>query len=200
MAKAKKIKVFSCDPGTKNFAMSLIEGTVTDQGLKIKILGTCMLDETLQDLTKDVAPTLRKFHKRMDFIRTKHKPKLTCFERFQSRGLKGKTIEAIGYMLGVIGMTFRKTDPRFILASTWKNRINKIDGVDLKEIYKGWGLTSSAKSYTGKRDHELDAVLIGIYHLHQHLGMEDFEIFKNIPLENFKEHFLNAPVLELPKL
>ena len=200
MPKYKKIKVFSCDPGTKNFAMSVIEGTVTESGLKIKIIGTCMLNETLQDLTKNVAPVLRDFNKRMRFIKKEHKPKLACFERFQSRGLKGKTIEAIGYMLGVIGITFRRANPRFILASTWKNRINKIDGVVLNDIYKGWGLTSKAKSYTGKRDHELDAVLIGIYHLHQHLGMEDFEIFKNIPLENFKEHFLNAPTLELPKL
>lgn len=194
---SKKIRVFSCDPGTKNFAMSVIEGTYDGKGLKIKILGTCMLEETLQDLTKDVSPVLQMFNKRMRKIRRKYKPNLTCFERFQSRGLKGKTIEAIGYMLGVIAITFRKSDPQFILASTWKNRINKIDGVVLNDIYKEWGLTSKAKTYTGKRDHELDAVLIGIYKLHKELGLEDFEIFKKVPIEKFKQKFLDAPTLKL---
>ena len=173
---------------------------MTDKGLRIKIIGTDMVPVTLKNMKSGVAAQLVSYVKLLKYVKKKYRPKVTCFERYQSRGLKGNTIEAIGYMMGVTAMTFKRTDPQFILASTWKNQINRIDGIDLKEIYRGWGLTSKAKTYKGKRDHELDALLIGIYKLHQHFGLEDFEVFRRIPLEDFKQNFLNSPSLNLPKL
>lgn len=196
---SKSVTVFSCDPGTQNFACSVMQGRLTKTGLEINIIGTAMVPVTLKDMKANVAEQLIKFRNLMRHVKKVHSPNITCFERYQSRGLKGNTIEAIGYMMGVVAMVFRKTDPQFILASTWKNRANRIDGVDLKEIYKGWGLTSMAKAYTGKRDHELDALLIGLYKIHQHFGLEDFVMLDRMPLEEFKEMFLNCPKLELPE-
>lgn len=189
-----KIVVFSCDPGTKNFACSLTEYTYNKNKItKVKILGTCMLEETLQDLTNNVSGTLSLFRKRIRKMVKGKNVGAVCFERFQSRGLKGKTIEAIGFMLGQLAYVFKKKDPVFILASTWKNRINRFEGIKLNDVYKSYMLTRVASP---KKDHELDAVLIGMYRIHKMLGFADFSYFDDNDFDDFMQNFLKAPTIE----
>tara|TARA_Y100001963_G_scaffold160259_1_gene269830 strand:- start:1865 stop:2446 length:582 start_codon:yes stop_codon:yes gene_type:complete len=189
-----KLTVFSCDPGTENFACSIVEIEYNKTRIKkIKIIGTCMLKDTLQDLTKNVDQSLAVFRKRIRKISKQAKTlDAVCFERFQSRGLKGKTIEAIGFMLGQLAYIFKKLDPTFILASTWKNRINAINDMKLDDVYKKYALK---RVITDKTEHELDAVLIGIYRAHKVLGLTDFEYFKTNDFHEFVEDFLKAPNL-----
>jgi hypothetical protein len=191
------VTVFSCDPGTKNFACSVIKGRFDGTNLRVKIVGTCMLPEevVLIDLTKNVGGKLSIFSKHIRRIIKKYGPDIACFERYQSRGLKGKTIEAIGYMLGVLGMMFKHGDPQYILAATWKTRINRFPDIDLKKIEKKYGLTTSKKDYRGKRNHEMDSVLIGLYKMHKHFGLRDFQIFEEVDFTVFMDRFINSPEL-----
>lgn len=189
-----KITVFSCDPGTKNFACALTEYTYNKNRItNVRIIGTCMFEETLTSLKEDVTESLALFRKKMRKLVKGQDIGAVCFERFQSRGLKGTTIENINFMLSQLAYVFKKHDPMFILASTWKNRINKFDGIALKEVYKDYHLTRVAST---KKDHELDAVLIGMYRVHKLLGFPDFDYFEKNDFAKFMKNFLAAPTLK----
>ena len=190
------VTVISGDPGSKNFAISVIEGALVEGKVKIRLHGTTMLPEEarLFDLTKDIQIPLGNYRNVLrNLAREYGSPAAVCFERFQTRGILGKTIECISMMNAVPPLIFGKADVRVITAATWKNRINRF--IDLKASYKEYKLTRVASL---KRDHELDACLIGIYMIHKHFDVPDFQIFENDGnFHRFMEKFLESPDLEL---
>lgn len=217
--KVEQVTMFSADPGTKNFAITVLRGTCTstftftpvkvgnrthkrrhvDKKLEIEILGTGMIehDKLLYNVVEAQAE-LMAFEENLRNILAPYEPIGAVFmERFQSRGNGGSTIEAINMGLGRVSSMFNHlgpTYPKFITAATWKNRVNK--KFDLKHEYKNQGLTSKAKSYVGPTEHQLDSTLIGVYGLHQYFGIEDFEVFdEDGYFEKFMEEFKAYPKL-----
>lgn len=81
-------------------------------------------------------------------------------ERFQTRGIGGPTIEMVSMMNGITATLCHSNNIKFryVVASQWKNEINKIG--DLEAIYdyaKQFGLTP----------HECDSTGIALYQLHK---------------------------------
>ncbi len=185
-----KYTVISADPGTKNFAFAVTEHQLVKGKLRSKIIATGMVEQTITTMGDGLLEEMRVFEQTLIAMREKYKPDHVFFERFQSRGLKGTTIECINVMLGIMVRTFRKEEPKLLLASTWKNRINK--RVDLKATYKDYKLTSKKSP---KTQHELDATLIGFYGVTRLLGMSDFENFTESNWDSFINWFLTRPNL-----
>lgn len=183
--------ILSADPGTKNFAFAITEHKSSKGKIKSKIIATGMLTDVLiLDLKDDVAAKVMRFEKALIELRERYSPDYVFFERFQSRGLKGTTIECINIMLAIMIRVFRKQKPILLLASTWKNRIGK--KVDLKSSYKDFGLT---RKHSPKTPHELDATLIGFYGMCRIQGIPDFDYFHVGNWDRFIEWFLTRPSL-----
>ena len=184
------MRIFSADPGTKNFAFAITEHVMVNGKMRSKIIGTGMLNKALTKLNGDIVKDIKAFERELVAIRNKYKPDLAAFERFQSRGLKGTTIECINMMLTIMVQVFSKQSPKLLLASTWKNRVNK--RVDLKAAYKDYGLS---RKRSPKTPHELDATLIGFYIATRYHGMTDFQNFTEENWNAFMEWFLTRPKL-----
>lgn len=183
--------VLSADPGTKNFAFAVTQHCNKNNKVKSRIIATGMLvDAMITDLKGDVAAKVLRFEKAMKTLRDTYNPNYVYFERFQSRGLKGTTIECINIMLGIMIRVFHKQNPKLLLASTWKNRIGK--KVDLKSSYKDFGLT---RKHSPKTAHELDATLIGFYGMCREYGLQDFQYFHVGNWDRFIDWFLDTPRL-----
>lgn len=182
--------ILSADPGTKNFAISITQHKIVGGRLRSKILATGMIDTTIKNLNHEVVKDIKRFERDMIALRRRWKPDHVYFERFQSRGLKGTTIECINIMLGIMIRVFHDLDPRLLLASTWKNRIGR--RLDLKSSYKDFGLT---RKHSPKTPHELDATLIGFYGACRRLGLEDFAPFNQNNWGGFVNWFLTSDKL-----
>lgn len=187
--------IFSADPGSVNFAYCIQKICVVNSEIKIKFLGTGMLKSPVNEIKgEEGARQLRQFAKVLRRVRKKYEPEGVAMERFQSRGNGGNTIEKINMMLGQVPVIFHNAPVEFPTASTWKNRTLK--HFDLKSAYRGYGLTSKAKSYDGPTEHQLDAALIGTWYGHKLLEREDlFDIFNRIDLDLYVESLRNAPRL-----
>lgn len=191
----KEIIILSCDPGTKNFAVSITAARIVKGHIKFRILGTCVLDSTVTELKDNISMALKGFVAEILTILENENvfPDVLYMERFQSRGNGGTTIEAINFMLGVLVYHFSSScDIRLITAATWKNRVNK--KTDLKQVYKDYKLNSV---YSKKTAHELDAALIGIYAAHNYFNREDYICF-DVPgsFEAFMDYFLSRGTLK----
>lgn len=185
------MRVLSFDPGTANFAFSVQDYEYSDGKLKASIVGTGMFTRCIKQLHgKHMHYQIKRFKQEMKKLRDKYKPDLVSIERFQSRGLRGTTIECICIMIGFMLDIFRKQKPYIFLASTWKNRINRL--VDLKTTYTQYGLQLKASP---KTPHELDATLIGFYVATRHFGMGDFANFNASNWEKFINYFLTTAKL-----
>lgn len=193
---AKPYTVLSCDPGTKNFATALVTGRLDKGRLKLKVHGTRLMDSTVRDLKGNVGFALRNFISDFDKILDNEGivPDALYMERFQSRGLGGTTIECVNFMLGNMVYHYHEdTEVRLLTAATWKNRANKM--FDLKSAYKEHNLH---RVITCKTEHELDAVLIGIYACYQHFEIEDFWCFREPgSFDKFIPYFLETPQLKV---
>ncbi len=186
--------VFSADPGSVNFAYT-IQNIVEAQGqIRVKFLGSGMLKAPVKDLTQDQAMIqLRHFAKQLRRIRKKYNPDVVCMERFQSRGNGGATIEHINMMLGLVPIVFKDAHVEFPTAAMWKNRTKPF--FDLKAAYKGYGLTSKAKAYTGITEHQLDSALIGTWIGHKVLDVDMFSLFNRISLDDYVDAMQNTKKL-----
>lgn len=182
------MRILSGDPGKVNFALSVID--MADR--RLDILGTRMLGSPVRTLKVDTREQVSLFLAELDELWETYGPfDGCCFERFQTRGLCGDTIESISLMLGVLSMwCLEKEVPiRLITASQWKNQLNRV--VNLKELYKEHKLTSK-KSL--KAIHEFDALLIGLYMVGL---LEDANTFANIDkvIDPLVHKFLHSPEL-----
>jgi hypothetical protein len=198
-----KITMLSCDPVTKNFASALVSGTYTNGKLRFKIHGTRVMERTVLSLVDEPANQMAQFIREVEDVISNAglEPEALYMERFQSRGNGGTTIECINFMLGTMVYHFRDRCPVSLLtAATWKNRVNRY--LILKEAYKAYGLQLKASPKTA---HELDAVLIGMYGICRHFGVDDFACFDdsegseeyNKKFDGFMEYFLQAPHLKV---
>ena len=140
-------RVLSFDPGSVNMGVSCVEYT-PETGYKV--LTNAVLSHPLHDI-KQFTQSRDLFLQEVNSWITSYKPQAIIAERFQSRGLKGTTIECVCIMLGLLASL--NLPVLFITAATWKNRYQKRFNVDLKEIYREIQVAP----------HQLDSCLIGCY-------------------------------------
>lgn len=183
-----------CDPGTSNSAISVIECSNLDSKnkLDIKLLEISMLLTTIVNLTDTPAklpkskrrknnkderiPVLKdqftEHYKTWEDIFDTYKPiKKVSVERFQTRGPKGSTIEAVTLMNGSVASICyqRKVEYSNYIAGTWKNSLNKylkkfpIKGLKIEKDQKP--LEAIYKLNPKLPNHIIDSVFIGIYGL-----------------------------------
>lgn len=183
------MRILSGDPGKVNFALSVLDV----DGPKLNFIGTRMFRNPVPTLAGDIAQSIKDFEKELKQLNKDYGPfDVVCFERFQSRGLKGNTIECISLMLGLIAQHYvsKKIPVMLITAAQWKNAFNK--ELDLKGLYAHHKM--STKQFK-KEIHEFDAALIGIYAF---CHMKDI-----VPFSGFADHadtlvpkFENCPILQ----
>ena len=141
-------RILSFDPGSVNMGCSLLD--IDRSSKKIQVLANTVLMNPLHDI-KRFSIERKLFLEEISSWVTKGNPKAIVAERFQSRGLRGTTIECVCMMLGMLS-TFN-LPILFITASTWKNRYQKRFNIDLREIYKE----------ISPAPHQLDSALIGCF-------------------------------------
>lgn len=141
-------RVLSFDPGSVNMGCSLLE---IDRSTKsIAVLADAVLMHPLHDI-KQFKKEQALFLSEVSEWISKGKPDAIIAERFQSRGLKGLTIECVCMMLGLLSML--NLPVLYITAATWKNRYQKRFNIDLRELYKELQVAP----------HQLDSALIGCF-------------------------------------
>lgn len=186
------ITVMGCDMGTKNFGVTVIKAAIVDGVFKFKIVGTCMMNAMIRDITKIQAES-NAF--RAEFAKLPKVDYLAA-ERFQmrpggrgSRAGAGSTVESISMMLGIILCDREETPITYYTAATWKNAFNRT-AADLKEMYED---TKHEKSFA---IHQIDSTLIAIYHACKILGCPPFPFITSYKHEKlFIERLLAAPNL-----
>lgn len=172
--------ILGADPGESNYGYAVVR-----RGKKMDILEIGQITDTIKNLTHNLQkPKVRhkvKTNKNGTKKPTKWKDELpplqdvlplyyntilsiyadypdveeTYVERFQTRGVKSKSVETVSMMNGVTATMCMQRETKFhcIIAGTWKNAINK--HLDLEELYK------FGKSL-GFSPHEIDATCIGL--------------------------------------
>lgn len=143
-----RYRILGLDPGVTNHAWAILEYDL--QPFRYKILAHGMVINTIKDLKgseydKGCAAYRRELRKVMKNFGADH----SIAERFQSRGLKGTTVECVSIMLGVLSSVSKEN--LLITASQWKNELNKITSLDL--LYEEACCVP----------HQLDASLIALY-------------------------------------
>ena len=188
---SKTVRCLSFDPGTKNFACSVLEARMVDGEFKFKIVGTVMLTDCISEPKAYIRKQARAYEKQFKKIQRKYGPFHLCTaERFQARGYGGHTIESINMMLGIMALTFKGEDFRTVTAAIWKNAFNRT--MDLKGLYQERKLYDDAKT-----DHEFDATMIGVHRLQSLFGLKPFSMFEEEDGIMLLEKYLRAPVLKL---
>lgn len=142
------VRVLSFDPGSVNMGCSLVE--YDKSAKKITVLANTVLTHPLHDI-KAFIKERQRFVDEINLWINAGRPSAIVAERFQSRGLRGTTIECVCMMLGILSSFGLPV--LFITAATWKNRYQKRFGIDLKEIY----------SELQVAPHQLDSALIGCF-------------------------------------
>lgn len=180
------VTLLSLDPGTRNFAASVLVGKVVDDLLRVHVVGTTMIDVTMDDM-KYAQILASNFSKEMARLEKQYKFSHIVAERYQARGIRGTTVECVNVMLGIMLNQFSHCDISFFTAATWKNRYNR--NLDLKDLYVDLkDLESSKKKEFRKTEHELDSCLLGIYHL---CNLHNIPHFNNISDYKREKSFLN---------
>lgn len=172
------------DPGTANYAYGIVQYNLKRNELHPKILSAGQLHWTISNLTDSPQrPPKSKRKKRIPIkdqlipnftdqlalfekdwrgqVR-KFQPNVWAVERFQSRGMKGKTVECVSIMNGVLAAMSRRNKIPFnmITAAQWKNRVNAYDS--LEGIYTEVSLPP----------HIVDACFISTYQALKHFNLD----------------------------
>lgn len=136
-----------CDPGTSNYGYSIASySKKKNRQLRVDLLEIGMFLSTVTNLTaKEVKPVKSKRKKTQPMVMEKpfsdqfedyllewesmlsnYKPIKISAERFQTRGIKGKTIEAVSMMNGAVAALSNQKgiDYEIFIASSWKNVLN----------------------------------------------------------------------------
>lgn len=165
------IKILSMDPGTTNYAWSVMRVGIIKGKFRIKLIASGILQNPIREPLK-VMEQAEAYEEEILSIEDTYGPfDAIIMERFQTRGLKGKTIESIGFMIGRMTACF---DLTLYTAATWKNAFNRVN--DLKDLYEDLKdqeqPTKKSRRFT---IHELDCTLMGIYHGCKHFDVVAFE-------------------------
>lgn len=168
----KDIRVLAMDPGTSNFAASILRFRFDGTSLKFKCEGTVMLDP--QRLLKDMKVMRASLQTFLEYVEPLFAQDFDIFvaERFQARGGKGPTIESVNSMLGAMAIRSSHVQAaEFITAGVWKNEFNRHG--DLKEMYLDLAeMHKEDKSVI--KIHQLDSMLLGFYAAYKHFGIKPF--------------------------
>ncbi len=169
-----KIKLIASDPGTKNYAISVVTLEKLGKKFSVTVHENGMIKETVKGIKDShlLKKELLQYVKKMKKLEKSHKPNALAAERFMTRGIKGPTVEYLNMMLGALN-TNTKLPIKLIPAVTWKVAIAR-EGIDLKAEYKK----------TKALPHQVDATMIGIYvalHGFKVKGFKDSGIKKLFP-------------------
>lgn len=156
--------ILAMDPGSRNFGIALVG---LENG-KPRVYMNSVMMRPLNDLVA-FARTRKNFLIEIaGWMR--FSPNGVVAERFQTRGNGGPLIEQVSAMLGLIGGRYPDLPIKLIIASSWKQSMQRRFGIDLKEVYPNMEV----------QPHQLDASLIGIYGLEQGMNITidfDFDVF-----------------------
>jgi hypothetical protein len=181
------LTVLSMDPGTTNFAASVLRVAPSGDVLKTKVIGSRLISNTIK-VPGDLQREARAFRSEVFSLEHMYGPfDLVVAERFQSRGLKGTTIESINMMLGVLAVMYDSLT--VYTAATWKNAFNR--KFDLKDLYEVQKISNKPIKKSERRTiHELDCTLMGVFHACKQLGYDPFHQFEGEDkLLKFFRHF-----------
>lgn len=148
------IRVLAFDPGSTNFAWSVIEVT---RPFNARLLATGMLLNTIKEIKNHIDVQISAFEYEVTQLCTEYKVDHLIAERFMYRmGIKGITMELVNIMIGSLQTLWaaRLTRPNTLLlvtAAQWKNEWNRLS--DLKSFY------NEAKCTV----HQVDSIGIGLY-------------------------------------
>lgn len=137
--------IAALDPGSVNHGYAVIDP------VKMTVVRNGMMLHPVTMLTKGYDEQITGYRKFLRGLKREGCVILVA-ERFQSRGLKGLSVELVSFMLA-LGHTEFPGRTRLIVASQWKNAYGR-DGVDLKLMYL------RLRPIT---PHQIDASLIGIW-------------------------------------
>lgn len=158
------------DPGDSNYGYAVITYNTKTTKFLVQELGmfTCQINNLTEKSVKPpkskrrkriIVPNYMPFSYQIDIFEkewvdliVKYNAKIISSERFQARGLRGRSIEAVSIMNGVIALVSKQHNVpvQLITAATWKNQINKL--FDLKLLYTKLDITP----------HTTDAVFIAL--------------------------------------
>jgi hypothetical protein len=173
----KKIYLLGLDPGSKNFAYSILEAElyVTAKGTTIKInpIETGLVGNTITSM-RTAKSELRQFLTDLEFLCNRKNTPVQgiILEQFQSRGVGTYLIEKVNVMIGAILTHFSYLDIDFFSAAAWKISVKK--KFDLDTEYKRITCTP----------HELDATLIGAF--------GSFKLLKIPPYNAYTSNYLEG--------
>jgi len=200
----RDLRILAMDPGTSNFAVSIMRVRYTDGRFQFKCEGSAMLDP--QRLLKDMKTMRLSLFTFRDYVQPLFDQAYHGFvaERFQARGGKGPTIESVNCMLGCMAQqSAHIAECHFITAGVWKNEFNR--HADLKEMYLD--LAELRKEKKGSiAIHQLDSMLLGIYIACKLIGIKPFEFVNTREKEaKLLRSLVDAPTLtclpaNLPKV
>lgn len=153
------------DPGVNNFGLAVITGeySVSKSTITYSFLASEMLQHTLVEIKDSPKQQLSLFLRQIRKVCKEHTVDAIIAERYQNRGIRGKTIEAVNMMLGSL-LVCNTLPVTLITAATWKNACNR--QLPLKDWYQ-----AVKKPLT---PHRLDAALIGLYGLQQEWQLTPF--------------------------
>lgn len=190
--------VLSLDPGTSNFAASVLRIGEREGKLKVRCIGSTMVPCTIKK-PAEAGQEHQAFVQWIRDVSRDHGPfDLVVAERFQSRGHKGNTIESINMMLGILAYLY-KDRLTLYTASTWKNSFNRALGYKeaLKDVYEEHAhLNRDVPKADRHTIHELDCTLMAVYHAAKHFNLVPFENVSDTKrLDTFIKHFDSCPHL-----
>ena len=176
--------ILGADPGSKNFAVSIIELS----NKKLSVLGTKMLEHTLHKYDDSMPDQFSAFIREVADIRNEFKPDYAIMERYQTRGNGGNTIEFVSMMNALLFRTIRNSNPVLVTASTWKNACTRA-GIDLKGLYSEYKMTSV---HYPKAIHEFDASMMAVFRMYKVLNANPYSKFE---VHTFIDRLHSAPKL-----
>lgn len=174
-------RIVSMDPGTRNFALSVIKAKAVDGQLKYRVEGSSMLNT--KNILHDMKTMQASIHRFLDYLDPVLSSGVTdiVIERFQARGNKGPTIESICCMIGALAARYPHIQMTAYTAATWKNAYNRVS--DLKELYEDHKDLRKDKSTSHIQIHQLDATLMGLYHAAKHYSLTPYQFITDLKTE-----------------
>lgn len=163
--------IWGHDPGERNYGYTVLE--YKKDGVSFRILEIGQILNTVTNLTdkpmrppksrrkkEDNAPPLvegvQNYRVLLKRLAVEHgNPAEVYSERFQTRGVKSRSVETVSFMNGILCLqtTAWKASFHTMIAGTWKNAFNRNQSLDrMYELGKTLGLTP----------HEIDSFCIAL--------------------------------------
>lgn len=182
--KLKEIVILGMDPGVTNHAWTALK--VDRENFRIEILGSGMIKATIKSLIGNAAMPSKRYAAEIISLLEEFKITHIVAERYQTRGVKGSTIEFVNNMLGIVSSVSSwgslDREVKYITAAQWKNEWNKYS--DLEKFY----------TKTSCVVHQADATGIALYGAYSWFGFKPFLNIKSIEAKLSKD-LSNADVL-----